>query len=212
MEGRIILIRHAETDRNRTHYAGREDVPLNVHGLRQARHLAAALDGETVSAIFCSPLSRAIATAAPLAEKRGMEVTLRDALLEIDFGTLQGTEKARHDLSLRKHHREQPIPGGESLRDVWFRLRPLGVELLRLMRDGGIPVVVGHYWSNRLLADMLAGRTFEHALTKDGYKPENASAYALAFDEGGGELRCTGALWLHRPSEFTVVPGDVRLP
>ncbi len=206
MAGRIILVRHAETDGNKARYAGREDIPLNAEGVRQARDLAVALEAETFQAIFSSPLTRAIQTATPLAEQRGRSIAIREALVEIDFGALQGALKSEHELSLRKHHRERPMAGGESLRDVWNRLRPFGDELTAGLSDGGTLVVVGHYWSNRLLADMLSGRAFEDALAKDGYKPANASACALDFAKAGRDPGPARMTWLHRSGADTQAP------
>jgi hypothetical protein len=48
---------------------------------------------------------------------------------------------------------------------------------------------VGHYWSNRLLASMLQGKTFQGSLGKGGYRPANASAWRLDWDSRN-DLQC----------------------
>src|SRR5512135_1407354 len=94
---RIFLVRHGETDWNRTRrFQGRSDLPLNQKGRDQAHALALALKEEPLAAIYSSPLARAMETAnvikvfhplAPLfAEQR---------LLEMNLGDLEGMEGAR---------------------------------------------------------------------------------------------------------------------
>ena len=82
--GRIMLIRHGRTAENKQSYVGWKDIPLNPVGIAQARAVAVLLAGERIDAVYSSPLSRALATAGPLAEQRGLSVRVRDALKEID--------------------------------------------------------------------------------------------------------------------------------
>ena len=53
---------------------------------------------------------------------------LRDGLKEIDYGAYQDVLKAERKLRLRRNHRVERMPGGESLRDVFDRVggRPRG--------------------------------------------------------------------------------------
>jgi probable phosphoglycerate mutase len=185
---RLIVIRHAETDGNKQRFVGREDIALNAAGRQQVARLAAALSAQTIDAVFSSPLSRAVATAQPLATARGLEVQLRSALIEIDYGNLQGTIKGARPFRLRKEYLDKPMPDGESLRDVWQRLGTMASELNLALRAGSAPAVVGHYWSNRLLVAMLAGKTLGNALATGTYKPANASSYALDFRDAGDTL------------------------
>ena len=190
----VFLIRHAETDGNRTRYVGREDLPLNETGTRQARALAGELAVQGITAILSSPLQRARQTAAPLACRLGVDVEVRPGLVEIDFGALEGQPKDRMNLSLRHHHRHAPLPGGESLHDVWERLQPLAREVRERAAAGECLAIIGHYWSNRLFFDLLRGVSFDEALLTRDYKPANASA-----------VRCAVAgPKAHRPSRIPV--------
>ncbi len=127
---RIILIRHGETEWNRLHrFQGRSDLPLNPKGNNQARSLALALKSETITAIYSSPLERAIETArhihrfhhsAPLIKESG--------LMEMDLGDFEGMEAQRwaaQHLDFRKTWEKNPaamaMPGGESLKEVQQR-------------------------------------------------------------------------------------------
>jgi broad specificity phosphatase PhoE len=193
MKRRAILIRHAETEGNKTRYVGREDLPLNETGMRQANALANVLRDEKIGAIFSSPLQRAIATAHPLALQRGLQITRHPGLTEIDYGKLQGNTKGEKPFNLRRKYFDTPMPGGESLRDVWSRLQAAADDIQLAWSDHASIAIVGHYWSNRLLACMLQGRLLEDAMEKGGYRPENASAYAIDFENGA----VRAYTWLH---------------
>lgn len=185
---RLILIRHAATEGNRHRYVGREDLPLSCEGERQANALAARLTGEHIDAIYSSPLARAVRTAEAIASSRATNVRIRDALMEIDYGTLQGASKATRPFRLRKEYLTEPIPGGESLTDVWQRLGSLCDELLAERIADRKIAVVGHYWSNRILLARLQGMSLADAFSASSYKPTNASALALEFTRSAGNV------------------------
>lgn len=127
---RILLIRHGETDWNRVHrFQGRSNLPLNAKGRDQARDLAFALREEPLTAIYSSPLVRAMETAylirvfhpsVPLFEEGG--------LVEMDLGEFEGMEAQRWAVEYPdfcKAWQETPgsvtMPGGETLQEVQRR-------------------------------------------------------------------------------------------
>ena len=179
----IYLIRHGQTDANRIRYAGREDVPLNEIGRQQASALATSMKQASLSRILCSPLTRAIETATPLAVEHGLELQLRPQLLELDFGELQGHNKMDHRLSLRHKHVYDPISGGESLWDVWKRIISVTEEAKCLVEEEGVVAIVAHYWTNRLLYGQLTGLTLEGTLEAGCYKPETGSCTEILTSE-----------------------------
>ncbi|MBE0479709.1 MAG: histidine phosphatase family protein [Dehalococcoidia bacterium] len=88
---RIILVRHGETRWNREHrIQGLADLDLNETGRKQAQALAEALRNERVSAIYTSPLRRAMDTAAAIARYHPVEMTVLDGLKELDAGEVDG--------------------------------------------------------------------------------------------------------------------------
>jgi probable phosphoglycerate mutase len=174
----IHLIRHGETDGNRSHYIGRRDLPLNATGLAQAQALAASLGAVPIRRIISSPLSRAQQTVQPLAARLDLPVEVAPALIEFDFGLMQDHSKTETALNLRKAHALNPVPGGESLHDVWTRLLPFATHL-RDSVPGHDVAVVGHYWSNRMLFGLLNGLSFAQTLEQGSYRPETGSVTTI---------------------------------
>jgi probable phosphoglycerate mutase len=193
---RLILVRHAATEGNRHRYIGRQDLPLSAEGERQAAGLAARLAGERIDVIISSPLVRARRTAEAIAARRSLCVQLRDGLMEIDYGTLQGTIKGERPFSLRKAYLVEPMPGGESLTDVWERLGPVCDELLGALDTHRVIAVVGHFWSNRILLSRLRGHQLQQALGECRYKPANASAMAIELAAAQGSVIIRSAQWI----------------
>ena len=69
MSTMIYLIRHGETAGNaEVRYIGWTDIPLDAKGVVQAQELCYKLQQCAIDEIYASPLQRAIATAAPIAE------------------------------------------------------------------------------------------------------------------------------------------------
>jgi broad specificity phosphatase PhoE len=120
---RLLLIRHGETPSN-LYGALDTKVPgpaLTERGAQQSAAIPDALAAEDIGAMFVSPLTRARLTAAPLAKRLDLPVTIRDGLREIGAGDLE----MNHDSeSLRTYYTtgfawssgwlEEQIPGGES--------------------------------------------------------------------------------------------------
>ena len=72
---RIIAVRHGETAWNvDARIQGQLDIGLNENGRSQAKKVGKALAAEPITAIYSSDLSRAQATAEPIAEAAGVPV------------------------------------------------------------------------------------------------------------------------------------------
>lgn len=79
----VILVRHAIPVRRELEQ-GVADPELSPQGIRQADLLAQYLEGETLDAIYSSPMQRARQTAAPLMNGRNIEVSITEGIAEYD--------------------------------------------------------------------------------------------------------------------------------
>lgn len=120
---RILLIRHGETEYNRTaRIQGQLDVGLSEKGRRQARLLGRRLRQEKIAAIYASDLKRARETAQIICEETGLSIAgFREDLREIKFGRWQGHTMAEveelypEDVAFwRLDITNHAPPGGES--------------------------------------------------------------------------------------------------
>ncbi len=141
-----------------------------------------------IDRIYSSPLSRAVNTARPLADRRELGIEQDPRLLEFDFGIYEGRAKKELGLKLRKAHAHTPIPGGEALIDVWKRA---GDFLTSLKPICGDTAVIGHYWLNRMIFGRISGMDFETACRTRTYRPQTGSVIALHPDKQGEKMQGT---------------------
>jgi phosphoserine phosphatase len=174
--GRLYLVRHGRTAGNTVRYVGWGDEPLDDVGREQARALVAELAAERIDVVYSSSLSRALDTARPLADAHDAPLHVRDELKEIDYGDYQDILKAERKLRLKRNHRVERMPGGESLRDVFDRVALVRAEVERDLGEGRSVAVVAHFWSLRMLAGQVDGLSFDEVLARDDYSPENGVA------------------------------------
>ena len=120
---RLFVLRHGQTAWNaEQRIQGHLDMPLNDTGHWQARCLAQALKGESLSAIYSSDLQRAVDTARPFADAAGLPVQIEPGLRERRFGRFEGLSfaeiESRWPDDARRWRQREPgfAPGGgESL-------------------------------------------------------------------------------------------------
>jgi len=87
----LLLTRHGQTDWNLgRRVQGHTDIPLNSTGIAQARALAEELASEPLVAVFSSDLARARDTAATVADRHGLRVSIDPDLREKNFGSWEG--------------------------------------------------------------------------------------------------------------------------
>jgi probable phosphoglycerate mutase len=177
---------------------GRQDPPLDEVGQQQVEALTSAMQtaipAQAPLTIHSSPLQRAIQTIAPFAAARDVHVHVEPALVEMDFGVEDGTGP-RRKLHLRKHHAYHPLPGGESLFQVWQRAAGFFARVRPALDSGETVVVVAHYRVSQVLAGVAMGRDFETDVRTNGFKPANASLFELRFSTKNRQVTGPLPLW-----------------
>lgn len=150
---RMLLLRHGECRTNLTKEFScrRVDYPLTGKGVLQARQTARALAAEPVTAVFCSPLLRAVETAEVVAAVHGLPVHVVDEFRELDVGDLEGRTPTA-DLweefetvldAWRGGNAHARFPGGEDQRELCERMGH-GLRLALAGRRDETVIVVTH--------------------------------------------------------------------
>jgi phosphoserine phosphatase len=156
---KIILVRHGHVEGiSPERFRGRADLSLTAEGVKQAEATARRIHATwTPSAVYASPLSRAVATAEAIGRPIGLSPNSLDGLVDIDYGKWQGLTpdqvKAQWPELLDTWYRSPDwaaFPGGETLQDVLTRaVSALREVIQRHPRD--TVVLVGHDSVNRVI-------------------------------------------------------------
>lgn len=142
----LILVRHGETVHNAAGIAqGWNDSALSETGMQQVRKLAERIRRYSPTALYSSPLGRAMSTAEAIREATGLDIVTLDDVREMNYGGWEGRnflDIRRDDLEIYRRwiaDPEEPCPNGESHNDVRRRMMRAfeSVESAR-------PVIVTH--------------------------------------------------------------------
>ena len=136
---RLIIVRHGQTEWNRVErFRGRADIELDEFGKKQAEAAAKRIGEWPISAIYSSPLKRALTTAEIMAGPLGLEVQPMSGIIDIDYGEWQGLsteDVVDRDGHLYSQWIESPdkvkFPGGESFAEVRKRAASAVEELIK---------------------------------------------------------------------------------
>jgi len=161
---RLLLVRHgstAATEEGR--FSGSTSAELSDQGRWQAARLGERLAQQNVTAIYSSPLSRALDTARIIGGHCGLQPVTRDGLREIGHGHWEGM--TREDVERRfgeEYAAWEADPftfaprGGESGVAVLARALPVIREIVTA-HPGGRVLAVSHKATLRLLLSSLLG-------------------------------------------------------
>lgn len=160
---RLIFARHGQSEANVLRLMSNRAEPahgLTALGREQAAALAEAIAARQPSALYCSPLLRAVQTAEIVGTACGLKAEQVDALREPDCGELEGRGDpeawAIHDAAVAAWlagDAEARPPGGESLKEVRARFLPFIDGLVGAWRT--LPVTIALVAHGSLLANML---------------------------------------------------------
>lgn len=154
---RVVIVRHAATEWSAAgRYSGRTDLELSAGGRAEAatiRRILAAVVPEGPTALFSSPLRRALDTCTVALP--GVEPTVVDGLAEWDYGSVEGrtAEEVRAEVpgwDLFEHG----TPGGESLLQVVARCQAFIAKMERVAA-GSTVIAFTHGHLGRVLTALL---------------------------------------------------------
>ena len=155
---RLVLWRHGQTRWNAEgRFQGQSDIPLDELGEQQAERAARLLAALRPSAIISSDLSRATATAAPLARLTGLTVTPAKDLRERYGGLWAGLTDAEIRTRYPVEHSQWRPPEGETTAAVADRACAAMERIASTLNPGTLAVVVSHGAALRLGAARLLG-------------------------------------------------------
>ncbi|RVW02256.1 histidine phosphatase family protein [Rhodococcus spongiicola] len=169
MSGRLILVRHGQTEANieRRLDTRLPGARLTELGRTQAKTLGDRFAGLPPSALVSSAALRARETAGFVEAAAGIGLQVRDGLHEAQAGELEDrSDIDSHRMFAKVFHTwhegdlSARIPGGESGHDIIERYVPVVDSLRTEYLDGsagGDVVVVSHGAAIRLVAAYLAG-------------------------------------------------------
>ncbi|MGU3367743.1 histidine phosphatase family protein [Bacillus mycoides] len=149
----ICLVRHGQTDWNfQEIIQGREDIPLNEVGKKQASQSAAALQAESWDIIISSPLIRAQETAKEIAGAIGLpSILLDERFMERNFGEASGKPVA----AVRESITEGNIKGMEQDEEIVERCFTALQEVAAAHGDKRI-IIVAHSHAIKAILHAIA--------------------------------------------------------
>lgn len=184
----LILVRHGQTDFNRDgRVQGKVDRPLDDTGVAQAHGVGEALRSPSLNGIYSSPLRRARETAEAIATHHGVAVQVREALVEMDVGEIDGITyeemRSGYPELLEAWTRDVGsvrFPGGETVAEMQERAWPV-VEEIRAQHDGGRVALVGHAFMLQGLLCTALNLSLKHFRS---FRLSPGSLSALLFGPG----------------------------
>ena len=207
----LCFLRHGQSEASRDRrFAGSIDAPLTSIGHEMAEAFAESYASVEWSAIYSSPMRRALDTAGPLARKRGVAVEVVDDLREVAYGDWEGILE---DEVRRRWPREyswwaadpatRSSPGGESGLDVAARaLRSL--DRIRTTHETGRVLVVSHKTTLRIIVCLLLG--IDVRRYRDRIAQSVASLTEFQLDGANVLLKRLGDV-AHLPPRLRDLPG-----
>jgi len=138
-EQKFIFARHGQTENGAKKIEQLPDDALNADGKAHAEALADFLKkNKHITKIISSPTKRALETAEMVAKKLKLKVEICEELCEFNAGSIAGTSKDPHKLSIERALEKKT---GESLDHLWERTQKVWKKLQTQNSDGEILVV-----------------------------------------------------------------------
>lgn len=167
---KFFLVRHGETEWNHSgRFQGQNEVGLNQRGLAQARETAQASRDWQPTALYASPLTRAMQTANEFSQQLDLPIVSQPALKELDLGRLDGVtgvEMRQNWPEVSEAWGRDPasvvMPGGESLVQLQDRVWQLITDLRDSHQEDDVLVLVSHNFAIRSIFNRMLGMPWSH--------------------------------------------------
>lgn len=185
-----MLVRHAPHPDVGVALTGRgPGSSLGAAGWQEAERLSERLASQVVDAIYASPRERACETAGAIAVRTGCEVTIAEALDEIDFGDWTGATFADLAGDPRWSNWNQRRaagcpPGGEPMAAVQGRVVDQ-IAAWRDLHEGGRVVAVSHQDVIKAALCHVLGLSLDR---HDTFDVDPASVSTLVAWQGGAKV------------------------
>lgn len=158
----VFFVRHGQTVYNmQKRLQGWKDSPLSEEGTGHSQMMGKALQDQSFTHVWVSPLGRAIQTANIMQEYIGFEYDTTDDLREVSFGDWEG-------LTLPEINEQYPGMWDERQNDKWNYIPPGGESnhfaqaRAQRMKDrieaceaGSRILIIAHFAINRLVVSQL---------------------------------------------------------
>ncbi len=162
----IILVRHGESVGNfENRLQGQSDYDLTELGRQQARLTADRLHAMGTSAVYCSHLLRAHATAQAIADRLGLTPIVTQDVAEYHFGEMSGATYAevREKFGAVGNAAERIYPGEEG-RDVFFARVTNAVFRIADEHPDGTVAIVSHGGPIALFCQHVLGLPYKRPM------------------------------------------------
>ncbi len=159
----IYLIRHCEAMGNQKRlFQGSTDCDISDTGAKQLEYLAERFKGIKLDAVFSSPLIRTQKTAHAIADYKGLPVNLRENLVELHGGIVEGRPFQEAFSSIEgladawnNHPQDFAPQGGEPMRNAYERIYTEILDLAKQNRNKTIAVATHGGVSRCLMCRIL---------------------------------------------------------
>lgn len=207
--GKLILARHAESEWNATgQWTGITDVHLSEKGFHEAGLLGKAFKELNIplSKAYCSQQIRTRETLESMLDASAqfdVAIERNGAINERDYGEYTGKNKwevkelvGEEQFNRIRRGWDVPIPGGESLKQVYERVIPFYInEMLPQLREGHNILLVGHGNGIRSLIKYL-----ENISDKDVENLEMMFGEILVYDiDDEGHMKSKDSVKIDSP-------------
>lgn len=165
--GLLVITRHAESEWNLLGtWTGITDVSITKKGAADAIKIGELLQDVRFSSCYVSDLKRTHETLDGIlagCKQQGLAMTIAPEIQERDYGELTGKNKwqvleevGEDAFNGIRRGWDYPVPGGETLKDVYARVLPYFTkEILPKLQDGQTLLMVAHGNSIRALMKHL---------------------------------------------------------